>query len=191
MEQRMVGVFASADSALGAVRLLQGAGYRKQHLTLLGPSPLPRHRLKSYAAQPKIGLKTSIFRTVLWSAAIGAVIVEVLSVMAALLLSNSAGFQFFVAVWAWKFGVFFGGFVGLFLHEVRGLELRLHPAYQEHLDAGLTLLDLQPREGDDPQLRGLLIESGARAILDTTAALVFAYDENTPSPLPERQAPTE
>jgi hypothetical protein len=118
-----------------------------------------------------------VLAAVLWGALIGGAIFEAVGVALALLATDSGALQLFVAAWAWKLGLFLGGFVGLFAVDLQGAEVQARPPYRNYLDGGATVLAVGGEGRDASQVRGILIESGSEAVEDVEGSLLVSKEE--------------
>ena len=72
----------------------------------------------------------------------------------------------FLASTVWKLGAVMGGLIGVLLGQERGLEPDLARRYEGQLREGRHILVARVRERDLPEARGMLVESGALAVVD-------------------------
>ena len=170
---QVVGTFARRSELDAASRLLDAAGYRAE-LTLL--SPPEADRLAAPLAQRG---ELMLRAAVRWGIS-GALIVEVPSVIALLLLPVDSNVKVLMAATMWKFGAAFGAWFGAASAGERGLDQEVAEDYEARLEQGGWVLGAGVRRGDRPFARGVMLESDAFDVRD-----VIGTFETKPEPDPQ------
>ena len=161
----VTGLFSERPHAGGARRLLVEAGCRSESLALFGGmedgAPSVTGLLRPTPVQALRRRPEAIFRTAVRGAIIGALAVELPVALGVFLLSVDASVQVFLASTVWKIGVVLGGLLGVLLGQVQGLESDMAQRYENNLREGFWLLVAHVSGRQLPQVRGVLLESGA------------------------------
>jgi hypothetical protein len=176
MVRQVAGVFSSQESVVEAVGFFHDAGYDASRLLVLAKERIPSRKLRSRASQPKLGKRAHLFEAILWGAFIGGVVFEVIGTLAAMLLVEEIPVRWFIIAWVWKYGVFIGGFIGTFVFEGRGSEVKPGEEYRERIASGAFILAVTAEEADIPAVRGVLIESGGDDVLDVESVHLVPED---------------
>ena len=160
--RQVVGTFAGRAALDAAERLFAGAGYTDQELTLLSP---PEHDEPVPALTHR---GESMLRAAVRWGIIGALIVEVPSVIALLLLPVDINVKVLMAATVWKLGAAFGAWLGAAFATEKGLDEEVADAYEQQLGAGRWVLGADVRRRDRPFARGVMLESDAVDVRDVT-----------------------
>ena len=171
---QIVGTFADRSALDAARRLFDGTGYTAETLTLLTP-PEPGMRTAPLTQRGELMLRAAVR----WGI-IGALIVEVPSVIAMLLLPVDLNIKVLMAVIMWKFGAGFGAWFGAASAGERGLDQEVAEDYQARLERGGWVLAVDVRRTDRPFARGVMLESDAFDVRD-----VIGTFETKPAPAPQ------
>ncbi len=158
---KVVGIFDDAEQALEARCLLTDKGCEDSRLILIGPAAgdlVPHATLKHRG-------ETMLRSAVRW-AVLGALIVEIPSVVLVLLLPVDVNVKVFMGATMWKFGAAFGAWFGAMAVQERGLEDGTAQVYEEHLQAGRWILSADVPRRQRPAARGAMIESDALEVRD-------------------------
>ena len=170
---QVVGTFARRSELDAASRLLDAAGYRAE-LTLLSPPGADR------LAAPLAQRGELMLRAAVRWGIIGALVVEVPSVIALLLLPVDINVKVLMAATMWKFGAAFGAWFGAASAGERGLDQEVAEDYEARLEQGGWVLGADVRRGDRPFARGVMLESDAFDVRD-----VIGTFETKPAPDPK------
>ncbi len=169
---KVVGVFEDERTAQLARCLLTDKGCEDAHLSLLAPAegllPQPK-RLRQRG-------ESMVRGAVRWGI-IGALIIEVPSLIILMLLPVDANTKVFMGATVWKFGAAFGAWFGAMGAEERGLATEVAEEYEEHLLAGRWVLSANLKRRDRPAARGAILESDALEVRDVVGTF-----EIKPSP---------
>ena len=171
---QVVGTFAGRSALDAANRLFGAAGYTGEALTLLAPP-----RTGSLAAPLAQRGELMLRAAVRWGI-IGALIVEVPSVIVLLLLPVDINVKVLMAATVWKVGAGFGAWLGAASAGERGLDQEVAEDYEARLERGGWVLGADVRRGDRPFARGVMLESDAFDVRD-----VIGTFESKPAPVPE------
>ena len=158
--RQVVGTFAGRAALDAAGRLFAGAGYTDRELMLLSPpgghEPVPvlAHRGES------------MLRAAVRWGILGALIVEVPSVITLLLLPVDINVKVLMAATVWKIGAAFGAWLGAAFAGEKGLDQEVAEAYQQHLAEGRWVLGADVQRRDRPFARGVMLESDAVDVRD-------------------------
>ena len=156
----VVGTFAGRSALDAAARLLDGADYRAESLTLLAP-PRPGTLAAPLAQRGELMLRAAVR----WGI-IGALIIEVPSVITLLLLPVDVNVKVLMAATMWKLGAAFGAWFGAAAAAERGLDQEVAEDYEARLERGGWVLGVGVRRGDRPFARGVMLESDAFDVRD-------------------------
>ena len=171
---QIVGTFADRSALDAAGRLFGTAGYATETLTLLAPTELGRR------AAPLTQRGELMLRAAVRWGIIGALVVEVPSVIAMLLLPVDINVKVLIAAIMWKFGAGFGAWFGAASAGERGLEQEVAEDYEARLERGGWVLAVDVRRRDRPFARGVMLESDAFDVRD-----VIGTFETKPEPGPK------
>lgn len=171
---QIVGTFADRSSLDAAGRLFGTAGYATETLTLLAPTELGRR------AAPLTQRGELMLRAAVRWGIIGALVIEVPSVIAMLLLPVDVNVKVLMAAIMWKFGAGFGAWFGAASAGERGLEQEVAEDYEARLERGGWVLAVDVRRRDRPFARGVMLESDAFDVRD-----VIGTFETKPEPGPK------
>lgn len=171
---QIVGTFADRSALDAAGRLFGTAGYATETLTLLAPTELGRR------AAPLTQRGELMLRAAVRWGIIGALVVEVPSVIAMLLLPVDVNVKVLMAAIMWKFGAGFGAWFGAASAGERGLEQEVAEDYEARLERGGWVLAVDVRRRDRPFARGVMLESDAFDVRD-----VIGTFETKPEPGPK------
>ena len=158
--RQIVGTFAGRAALDAAGRLFADAGYTDRELTLLSP-PGEHERVPALTHRGESMLRAAVR----WGI-IGALIVEVPSVIALLLLPVDINVRVLMAATVWKIGAAFGAWLGAVFAGEKGLDEEVAEAYQQHLGEGRWVLGAKVRRRDRPFARGAMLESDALDVRD-------------------------
>ena len=171
---QIVGTFADRSALDAAGRLFGTAGYATETLTLLAPTELGRR------AAPLTQRGELMLRAAVRWGIIGALIIEVPSVIAMLLLPVDVNVKVLMAAIMWKFGAGFGAWFGAASAGERGLEQEVAEDYEARLERGGWVLAVDVHRRDRPFARGVMLESDAFDVRD-----VIGTFETKPEPGPK------
>ncbi len=157
---QIVGTFAGRSALDAARRLFDGTGYTAETLTLLAP-PEPGMRTAPLTQRGELMLRAAVR----WGI-VGALIVEVPSVIVLLLLPVDINVKVLMAVTVWKVGAAFGAWLGAASAGERGLDQEVAEDYEARLERGGWVLGADVRRGDRPFARGVMLESDAFDVRD-------------------------
>ena len=168
---QIVGTFADRSALDAAGDLFDAAGYTQGALTLLAPPQLGR-RAALLTQRGELMLRAAVR----WGI-IGALIVEVPSVIAMLLLPVDVNIKVLMAAIVWKFGAGFGAWLGAVSAGERGLDQEVAEDYEARLERGGWVLAVDVSRTDRPFARGVMLESDAFDVRD-----VIGTFETKPEP---------
>ncbi len=171
----VVGTFAGRSAADAAGHLFDAAGIAPEELTLLVPPATGR------AAVPLAQRGELMLRAAVRWGIIGALAVEVPSVIVLLLLPVDINVKVLMAATMWKVGAGFGAWLGAASAGERGLDQEVAEDYEARLERGGWVLGIDVRRGDRPFARGVMLESDAFDVRD-----VIGTFEAKPVPGPKR-----
>ena len=188
MSKQIAAVFREEEGALEAAQMLSDAGYTPSDLSVFS-----RYGLR-YPHLPLMATPVFVERFVkrpekalgraLHGAIVGALLVGGLSLIWIFSgLRTTGPCSCFLASTMWKFGVFVGAFVGGVMGAQMGLEEGLADRYNRHLAQGHILLAARVEATNAPEVRGILIESGALSVQDAEGSFIGQGPENAPRPL--------
>ena len=187
MSKQIAAVFREEEGALEAAQMLSDAGHAPSDVSVFSRTGLSYPHL-SLIATPVFVEKLvkrpekALGQALRW-AIIGALAVEAVSLVWIFLVFDDWAMQMFLASTIWKFGVMVGGFVGGVMGAQMGLEDRLADRFNRHLALGHILLAAQVEARRAPDVRGILIESGALSVQDVEGSFIGQGPENAPRPL--------
>lgn len=173
----IVGTFDNRSALDAAGHLFSAAGYTPETLTLLVP-PETGRRAAPLTQRGELMLRAAVR----WGI-IGALIVEVPSVIAMLLLPVDVNVKVLMAAIMWKFGAGFGAWFGAASAGERGLDQEVAEDYQARLERGGWVLAAGVRRGDRPFARGVMLESDAFDVRDVIGTFEIKLP---PQPKPVR-----
>ena len=171
---QIVGTFAGRAALDAAGHLFGATGYTAQTLTLLAP-PETATRAAPLTQRGELTLRAAVR----WGI-IGALVIEVPSVIAVLLLPVDINVKVLMAAIMWKFGAGFGAWFGAVSAGERGLDQEVAEDYEARLERGGWVLAVNVRRGDRPFARGVMLESDAFDVRD-----VIGTFETKPAPGPQ------
>ncbi len=187
MSKQIAAVFREEEGALEAAQMLSDAGYTPSDLSVFS-----RYGLR-YPHLPLMAKPVFVERFVkrpekalgraLHGAIVGALLVGGLSLIWIFLAFDHWAMQLFLASTMWKFGVFVGAFVGGVMGAQMGLEEGLADRFNRHLALGHILLAARVEATNAPEVRGILIESGALSVQDAEGSFIGQGPEKAPRPL--------
>ncbi len=157
---QIVGTFAGRSALDAAGDLFGAAGYTEEALTLLAPPEMGRR------AAPLTQRGELMLRAAVRWGIIGALVVEVPSVIAMLLLPVDVNVKVLMASIMWKFGAGFGAWLGAASAGERGLDQEVAEDYQARLERGGWVLGVDVSRSDRPFARGVMLESDAFDVRD-------------------------
>ena len=170
----VVGTFAERSALEAAGQLFDAAGIAAEELILLPPPATGR------AAAPLAQRGELMLRAAVRWGIIGALAVEVPSVIALLLLPVDINVKVLMAATVWKLGAGFGAWFGAASVAERGLDQEVAEDYEARLERGGWVLGIDVRRGDRPFARGVMLESDAFDVRD-----VIGTFEAKPAPRPK------
>ena len=156
----VVGTFAGRSTLDAAGQLFDAAGFAPEELTLLAPPAAGR------AAAPLAQRGELMLRAAVRWGIIGALAVEVPSVIVLLLLPVDINVKVLMAATMWKFGAGFGAWLGAASAGERGLDQEVAEDYEARLERGGWVLGADVRRRDRPFARGVMLESDAFDVRD-------------------------
>ena len=171
----VVGTFAGRSALDAASRLFDAAGIAAEELTLVSPPATGR------APAPLAHRGELMLRAAVRWGIIGALVVEVPSVIALLILPVDINVKVLMAAIMWKFGAGFGAWFGAASVAERGLDQEVAEDYEARLERGGWVLGIDLRRGDRPFARGVMLESEAFDVRD-----VIGTFEAKPAPRPKQ-----
>ena len=157
---QVVGTFGQRTAMEAAGGLFEAAGYTDDDLTLIAPPD---------AGRPPAVLTHRgelMLRAALRWGIIGALLVEVPSVIALLLLPVDINVKVLMAATVWKLGAGFGAWIGAAAFGDRGLDTEVAEDYEARLEQGWWVLGADVRRRDRPFARGVMLESDAIDVRD-------------------------
>ena len=170
----VVGTFAGRSALDAASRLFDAAGIAAKELTLLSPPATGR------ATAPLAHRGELMLRAAVRWGIIGALVIEVPSVIALLILPVDLNVNVLMAAIMWKFGAGFGAWFGAASVAERGLDQEVAEDYEARLERGGWVLGVDVSRGDRPFARGVMLESEAFDVRD-----VIGTFEAKPAPRPK------
>ncbi len=170
----VVGTFRARASLDAAGELFDAAGYAAKE-TLLAPPAMGR------SAAPLAQRGELMLRAAVRWGIIGALLVEVPSVIVVLLLPVDINVKVLMASIVWKFGAAFGAWFGAASAGERGLDMEVAEDYEARLERGGWVLGVDVRRADRPFARGVMLESDAFDVRDVVGTF-----EAKPAPRPKR-----
>lgn len=163
----IVGVFDGTRGALAAAELLDAAGLGGRYDALLTQAEARRHpRLKRRG-------ETMLRAAVKWGI-LAAVIVELPSLVALLIVPWDLNVKILLAATVWKFGAGFGAWIGAMCAGENGLDDELAEHYETHLAQGRTLLAVNAPSKSRSGVRGILLESDSIALNDVRGTFMVS-----------------
>ncbi len=156
----VVGTFAGRSALEAAGQLFDAAGIAAEELTLLPPPAAGR------APAPLAHRGELMLRAAVRWGIIGALVVEVPSVIALLILPVDVNVKVLMAAIMWKFGAGFGAWFGAASVAERGLDQEVAEDYEARLERGGWVLGVDVSRSDRPFARGVMLESDAFDVRD-------------------------
>jgi hypothetical protein len=154
----VVGIFDSERCAASARVILEDAGYRPLSVS---PSHDPYDPPIVFRQRGEVMLRAAVK----W-AIIGALIIEIPSVIILMFLPIDINVRIFMGSTVWKFGAAFGAWIGAISVGDHGLDTERAEDYERELDLGHRLLIVNVDRRDRPNARGAFLESGAVEVRD-------------------------
>ena len=158
MSKLVVGVFDDLGTARAAEAVIASTG-RPSTLVASGPDGLG-------FAGPLLRRGDTLLRTTIRWGVIGALVIELPSLIALLMLPVDINVKVFLAATVWKVGAIFGAWLGAIAAEERGLLPEHIDEYERHLARGRYVLAADVRWQERPHVRGAMLESGASLVRD-------------------------
>ena len=152
----VVGIFEDERGIIAARELLVASGYPDSGLALLKPVSAHDYRRTILRHRGEVMLRAAVR----WGV-IGALAVEIPSLIIVLMLPVDINVKVFMAATMWKFGAAFGSWIGAIAAGERGLDEELADEYELRLEHGFYVLGADVRRRDRPFARGAMLESGA------------------------------
>jgi hypothetical protein len=154
----VVGIFESEREAASARVIMEDAGYR---LLAVSPANAPDDPPIVFRQRGEVMLRSAVK----W-AIIGALIIEIPSVIILMFLPIDLNARIFMGSTVWKFGAAFGAWFGAMSVGEHGLDMERAEDYERELDNGRRLLIVNVHRRDRPNARGAFLESGALEVRD-------------------------
>jgi hypothetical protein len=152
----VVGIFEDERGVSAARELLIGSGYPDSGLALLRPPGDRDYRRTILRHRGEVMLRAAVR----WGI-IGALMVEIPSLIIVLMLPVDINVKVFMGATMWKFGAGFGSWIGAIAAGERGLDEEIADEYESRLEHGFYVLGADVRRRDRPFARGAMLESGA------------------------------
>ncbi len=160
----IVALFGERPQAEAACDLLTGAGYTSEDVTMLSPHA-------GDAQRPLLHTGESILRSALRWGVIGALALELPTVVAMLVIPVDVTVKVLLLASVWKLGAAFGAWLGGMSGSDRGIDEDMARDYQAQLLKGRWIVAAAVRRPDRMGARGIMIESSAIEVRDVRGTL--------------------